>query len=64
LKTTIDPDRCVGHGICAMICPDVFAIGDDGFGTVLDAVSNASFRPLVDEAAENCPEGAISVTAE
>ncbi len=56
----IDPDLCTGCGICEDTCPDVFEIGDDGISHVIDpnACEDAG---CCEEAAENCPEGAISL---
>jgi 4Fe-4S single cluster domain len=28
------PSRCRGHGMCTTLCPEVFAINDDGYAEV------------------------------
>ena len=56
----IDLALCTGCGICADICPDVFEIGDDGFSHVIEeALCDEAGCCL--EAADECPEGAISI---
>ncbi len=29
-KVHVDEDLCIGCGLCADTCPDVFELGDDG----------------------------------
>jgi ferredoxin len=59
MKASIDDGRCRGHGVCTTICPEVFAMTDDGYAeAILDEVPDE----LVDsarEAADACPENAV-----
>jgi ferredoxin len=58
----IDEDRCVGHGRCYALAPDVFDADDVGHGTVLtDKVAGVLESQAVD-AERNCPEGAITLS--
>lgn len=61
LKATIDPDRCQGHGRCAMIAPEVFDVDDAGLGEVLVDPVPVVATGKVHEAVLSCPELAISV---
>lgn len=56
----VDPDLCTGCGICEDICPDVFEVGDDGLSHVIDA-SACDDDDCCEEAADECPEGAITI---
>jgi ferredoxin len=60
-RVTVDLDRCVGSGDCAMALPQAFALDDaDGLARVLDGA--ASVDPaLLRRAAANCPSAAIGV---
>jgi ferredoxin len=57
----VDPDLCTGCGICEDTCPDVFEVGDDGISHVIADPSTIEESGCADEAADECPEGAISL---
>jgi ferredoxin len=62
MKAFVDDDRCRGHAACCTICPEVFAINDDGYASVLVPEIAAEFTDQVRLAAESCPERAITVS--
>ena len=52
-------ENCIGCGLCAGTCPEVFNMGDDGFahgGEIRDEFLNAA-----QEARDGCPVDAISI---
>jgi ferredoxin len=57
---TVDPDRCQGHGRCALINSDVFDLNDDGIAVVLDPEPTGSAVADAERAIGNCPEQAIA----
>lgn len=60
MKVTVDPDACMGCGVCETIVPEVFILGDEGFAiTQLDPTPE-QFRDLVQQAIDECPEEAIN----
>ncbi|WP_059020750.1 ferredoxin [Mycobacterium sp. M26] len=59
MKIRVDTTKCSGIGLCEMIAPDVFEIGEDGQSHVL-AAAGADPSPVA-EAASTCPTGAITV---
>lgn len=49
-------EKCIGCGLCASLCEEVFAMGKDG-----KAYAKAQKKlPCVKEAIESCPVSAIS----
>jgi ferredoxin len=62
MKVSVDHDVCLGCGICEGICPDVFSLGAEPFAVVLLDPVPELYRADVTDAAEQCPEEAISVT--
>ena len=52
---------CVSTGSCTRVAPEVFEIRDDGFLYVLQEEPGEDLRAKVEEAAELCPTGAISI---
>jgi ferredoxin len=63
VKVRVDPDKCQGHTLCAMIAPDAFELDDvDGHSTaIIDGDIPAELQDKVREAARSCPEQAISL---
>ena len=52
----INKSKCIGCGVCASSCGEVFEMGDDGKAKV-KSQKNA---PCVKKAIEDCPVDAIS----
>ncbi|CAL9655333.1 ferredoxin [Streptomyces sp. Tu 3180] len=62
MDITIDHDRCIGAGQCALVAPAVFDQRDeDGLAVLLADPPGDDQRAAVREAAESCPLSAISV---
>ena len=61
MKVTVDADRCQGHARCWEICPEVFALDDEGHATVAVDVVPVELEDKARQAVVNCPERAISV---
>jgi ferredoxin len=61
LRAEVDPDRCQGHARCWEICPDVFALDDEGLGHVVTPDVPPALEAKAREAADNCPERAITL---
>jgi ferredoxin len=62
MDVRIDPDLCEGHGVCMVICPEVFDLGDDDETRVLIPRPAADLLPQVIAAAEACPKAAIRLS--
>lgn len=58
----IDSGKCRGHGQCAQIVPEVFALGDDDRGHVIGELVPSGLAAAVEDAVLMCPEGAIEAT--
>lgn len=61
-RVLVDADRCVGHGRCYTLAPDVFDADDVGHCIVrVDNVTgNLEDRAVTAE--QNCPEQAITLS--
>lgn len=60
MTVKIDRDACIGCGLCASICPEVFEMDEENIATVV-AQPSAGNESSAQEAAQNCPVGAIVV---
>ena len=62
MKVWVDPGRCQGHTLCAMIAPEMFVLSDlDGSSSAVCDVVPPDQEDLVREAAHSCPEQAIVI---
>ena len=60
MKAIVDEETCIGCGLCAETCPEVFEMNDDKARVIVDPVPENSIGTCK-EAAENCPVEAIQV---
>lgn len=62
MRVRINPEICVGHGMCALHCPEVFILSDeDGHGIVRQPEVPEAEQDAVMHALQSCPEGAITI---
>lgn len=61
MKVSVDPDICMGCGICEGIAPEVFRLGPEPYAVVLLDPVPEPHQAAVQDAAEQCPEEAISI---
>lgn len=60
MNVSVDPDSCIGCGLCVSLVPEIFALQEDGkahsCGAAPDALTAAAIQ-----SADACPVGAIKV---
>jgi ferredoxin len=61
VRIRVDPSRCQGHTLCAMIAPESFELDDvDGHAHAVVEDVPRERRESVVEAVNSCPEQAIT----
>lgn len=55
MKYYVNED-CIGCGMCANTCPEVFELKDDGYARAMDVDTDS---PEAEEAMNGCPVNAI-----
>lgn len=65
MKVRIDHDACEGHQLCAVFAPQVFGADEEGYAVLvsggLEGEVPSEYESATLEAAESCPEQAITV---
>jgi ferredoxin len=61
MKASVDRDLCIGCGLCADICPEVFEMDDESIAAVIVDVIPSEAEESAKEAAASCPVEAISI---
>lgn len=59
---SVDSDRCVGHGRCYTLAPDVFDADEAGHCIVREANVSGKLGEQAVDAEKNCPEQAITLS--
>ena len=63
MKAIVDKDLCIACGVCEGIAPEVFSLQREPYAEVLLDPIPADMEDAVEEAKEECPEGAITIEA-
>lgn len=61
MHIVLDFDVCASTGACTQEAPTVFEIRADGYLYVLNESPDESLRAAVENAADLCPTGAITI---
>ena len=64
MKARVDREKCVGHGRCYVLAPDVFGEDDAGYCVLLVETVPPELLTQARLGEENCPEQAISLEEE
>ncbi|WP_156681302.1 ferredoxin [Sphingomonas profundi] len=60
MKVAVIDERCVGHGMCWLACPDMFELSDeDGHAHARHEDVPPELEEAVNQAVRGCPEQAI-----
>lgn len=60
MKVRVDPEKCVGHGRCYELAPEVFGEDERGHCRVLREIVPAGLEDQARLGEANCPEDAIT----
>ena len=61
MKVRVDLDKCVGHGRCYVLAPDVFADDERGYCRLKLETLPPELEAQARLGEENCPESAIAL---
>ena len=59
MHVVVDRDRCEGNAFCVRIAPDVFALDDDEYATVIADPVPVELETLAQQAITDCPRAAL-----
>jgi ferredoxin len=61
VRVKVDFDICASTGSCMQVAPEVFEVRSDGYLYILQEEPGEELRDKVQQAADLCPTGAISI---
>ncbi|MBN1127429.1 MAG: ferredoxin [Chitinispirillaceae bacterium] len=62
MKATVDKTACIGCGLCAADCPEVFTMNEDNIADAIPGIVPAELKESCRLAAQNCPVEAIKIS--
>mgnify|MGYP000997821363 CR=1 FL=1 len=60
MKAIVDHDLCIGCGLCADICPEVFRMNDDNLAEAYADITPET-QEKAEQARDECPVEAITI---
>ena len=60
MKAEVNQTGCIGCGVCAATCPEVFRMCDDGLAEAYQPIE-AILLSKAQDARDNCPVSVISI---
>ena len=61
MKAKVDKDICIGCGLCAATCPEVFSLEDDGLAVAIEDNMPEDVADEAEAARDGCPVSAIDI---
>jgi ferredoxin len=63
MRAIVDKDLCIACGVCESIAPEVFSLATEPYAVVLLDPIPENLEDAVEEARDECTEGAITIEA-
>ena len=60
MKAVVDQSGCIGCGLCADTCPEVFRMNEENLAEAYAAVTDAALE-TAQEARDSCPVSVITL---
>ncbi len=61
MKAIVDRDGCIGCGLCAMTCPQVFEMDEEDLSKVICDEIDSDDIEFATQARDECPVSVISI---